>query len=300
MNEPADRQRPGGSTAPKLIAVGADGSAESRDATVLGTVIARATDGELMLVAVHADPILVMPSEINWTGQEEQADEFLRELRDDLAPNARADVETDWSVARALERVVRREHRDLVVLGSSPHAPEGHLRIGDLTRQQLGDAQCALAVAPRGLGAPPQSRLATIGVGYDGGQESHDALARAGALAVAAGAKLRVRAVVDDRLPRVGPRHRHEATRDERVDAAVGSLRELAEQAGSATGAEVQVEVGPGSPADELRQLSTEVDLVVIGSRRWGAAARVLLGSTREELMHDASSAVMVVPRLGA
>jgi nucleotide-binding universal stress UspA family protein len=299
MNTSAHSQPPDGAAATRLIAVGVDGNAEGRDATVLAAVIARATGAELMLVAVHPAPILVLPSEMNWTGMEEQADAVLRELRDDVAPNARTVVKTDWSVAPALEDLVRREHRDLLVVGSSPTAPEGHVRIGNRTRQLLGSARCALAVAPRGLGARPQRRLATIGVGYDGGQESRDALIRAGALALAAGAKLRVRAVVDDRPPPVGwwARRKQQATGDPRVDDAVGSLRDLTEQASSATGADVQVEVGPGSPPDALKRLSREVDLLVIGSRRWGAVARVLLGSTGEELMHEASCAVMVVPR---
>jgi nucleotide-binding universal stress UspA family protein len=72
----------------------------------------------------------------------------------------------------------------------------------------------------------------------------------------------------------------------------VGSSRH-----GRATGADVHVDVVQGSPPDELKRLSREVDLLVIGSRRWGAAARVLLGSTGEEVMRDASCAVMVVPR---
>jgi nucleotide-binding universal stress UspA family protein len=34
-----------------------------------------------------------------------------------------------------------------------------------------------------------------------------------------------------------------------------------------------------------------------LGSRRWGEAARVLLGCTGEALMHGASAPVLVVPR---
>jgi hypothetical protein len=37
---------------------------------------------------------------------------------------------TDQSVPLALHRVVQREHRDLLVLGSSRHARPGHVRIG--------------------------------------------------------------------------------------------------------------------------------------------------------------------------
>jgi nucleotide-binding universal stress UspA family protein len=283
----------------RLIAVGVNGNPEGRDATVLGAMIARATGAELMLVAVHPDPILVLPAELNWSGMEEQAKAVLRELRDEVAPEARIAVETDYSVARGLEGVVRREHRDLLVVGSSRHGRDGHVRIGTRTRQLLGDAPCTLAVAPRGLSAVPSGQLASIGAGYEGGQESQAALVVAGALGRAGGAKLRVRAVVDNRLPPVGSWTRpiERAERDERVDAALGSLRDDAEAAASATGADVHVEVVQGSPPDELKRLSREVDLLVIGSRRWGAAARVLLGSMGEEVMRDASCAVMVVPR---
>ena len=44
-------------------------------------------------------------------------------------------------------------------------------------------------------------------------------------------------------------------------------------------------------------ELGEQVDLLVIGSRRWGAATRVLVGSTGEALLHDAACPVLVVPR---
>ena len=102
-----------------------------------GRVIARATGAELMLVAVHRDPLVVLPRELGWEGMHKQAEALLRETRDAVAPDARIDVETDWSVPRALERVVKREHRDLLVVGSSRRGPEGGVRIGQRTRQLL-------------------------------------------------------------------------------------------------------------------------------------------------------------------
>jgi hypothetical protein len=67
--------------------------------------------------------------------------------------------------SRALERVVQREHRDLIVLGSSRSGPEGRVRIGGRTRQLLSHSGCALAVAPRGRSEQPAQRLTRIGVG---------------------------------------------------------------------------------------------------------------------------------------
>ena len=289
------------SGAVERIAVGIDGYPEGRDAAVLAATIARATGAELMLVAVHPDPMVVLPREIGWKGMHKQAEALLRETRDAVAPEARIVVETDWSVPRALARVVRREQRDLLVVGSSRSAPEGRVRIGKRTHQLLCNSECALAVAPRSLGGNLEQRLASLGVGYDGGPESRAALSWAGSIASAAGAKLRVRGVVDDRIPTVGwteaGRERMLTMWAELIEPEVESLHEDAQGAVSATDADAEIEVLRGIPGDALKQLCAEVDLLVIGSRRWGAVARVLLGSTGDELMHDACCPVVVVPR---
>ena len=169
-----------------LIAAGVDGYPEGHDAAALGAMLARATGGELLLVAVHPEPLVVLPAELGWTAMREQAEEELRQTRDAFAPGARVVVETDWSVPRALERVAAREHRNLLVMGSSRRGPVGRVRIGKRTRQLLCHFRCALAVAPRGLAAAPGRRLSHVGVGYDGSEESQAALALAGSIAVAA------------------------------------------------------------------------------------------------------------------
>ena len=80
----------------------------------------------------------------------------------------------------------------------------------------------------------------------------------------------------------------------------VESLRARAQAAADATGADAAVEVSRGRPADALMELAEQADLLVIGSRRWGAATRVLVGSTGEALLHDAACPVVVVPRPAA
>lgn len=281
-----------------LIAAGVNGYPEGRDAAALGALLARATDGELLLVAVHPEALVVPPAELGWTAMHKQAEQTLHQTRDEVASGARTVVETDWSVPRALERVVAREHRNLLVMGSSRRGLEGRVRIGKRTRQLLCHFRCALAVAPRGLGESPARRLSHIGVGYDGSEESQAALALAGSIAVGAGAKLSVRGVVDDRLPGVGwTSEQVMAIWSELTEPTVESLRARAQAAADDTGAEVSVDVRRGRPADALMELGEQVDVLVIGSRRWGAATRVMLGSTGEVLLHDAGCAVLVVPR---
>jgi nucleotide-binding universal stress UspA family protein len=84
---------------------------------------------------------------------------------------------------------------------------------------------------------------------------------------------------------------------DETIEAEVDAISERAAEEARAPGADVHVEALRGRPADSLLDLCEHVDLVVIGSRRWGAVARLMLGSTGEALMHDASCPVLVVPR---
>ncbi len=281
-----------------LVAVGVDDNPEAFDALVLGTTIAHAAAAEMMLVTVYPELRPPLRGRIGRT--EAEAEALLRKLNASMAPEACRVVEADRSVPHALARVVSREHPDLLVLGSSRQGLQGRVRIGVHTRQLLGEAKCSLAVAPRGLCAEGQKRLAVIGVGYDGTREAEHAIRRAGTLAREAGARLRVRAVVDNRLPYVGwtpVRPYVQGMWDDVIESDVESLRRAADREASATGAEFTVEAGLGAPVDELIALSREVDLLVIGSRRWGPAVRVLLGSAGEELMHNACCSMMVVPR---
>ena len=184
------------------VAVAVDGYPEGRDATALGAALAAVTAAEPMLVMVVSAPSAA-PRWVGWEGLYDQAETTLAQVRDALLPEARVMVERDESVALGLERIVTQENRDLVVVGSSRHAPEGHVRIGKRTRQLLGHAGCALAVAPRGLHHRHRVELARIGVGYDATPEAETALILAGTLAHAADAQLHVHAVVDDRGVRV-------------------------------------------------------------------------------------------------
>lgn len=306
------RPRPGVSR----IAVGVNGFPEGRDAVAFAEMLARGTGADTMLVNVHTDPMVVLPSGMNWTALEREAQLIVRETCKTLAPEARGRVETDLSVVRGLERVVRREHRDLLVVGSSRHAAEGRVLIGKRTRQLLDHGVCAVAVAPRGFHQARRGPLAEIGVGYDGGPESRAALNLAASLATASGAKLNVWSVIDDRIRSLGwsrigtgaaimpglgwePTGSSGATAEwekileASVDVMRTDLEGIARDIGAATTSQVRL----GRPATALLELAEKVDLLVIGSRRWGALARVILGSTGEALLHDAPCGVLVVPR---
>ena len=154
------------------LAVGVDGFDEGHDAAALGSALATATGAELLLAAVILDPLVVLPEEMNLTPCVKR-------------PRGRpAMCVTSWLPGRGwssratcswrvrLERIVRREHRDLLVVGSSRHGHEGEVMIGRCTRQLLHDAECALAVAPRGYHNQAPRQIKRVAVGYDGGPEA--------------------------------------------------------------------------------------------------------------------------------
>jgi len=287
----------------RRIGVGVDGYPEGRDAATLAAALASATGADVILIGVLGDPVVIPLTGLSWKELRKQAELTLAQTRDEVVPGARHEIVTDVSVSRALERVVASEHCDVLVVGSTTDAADGRVRIGKRTRQLIGDAGCALAIAPRGLHRERDLRLERIGVGYDGGPESRAALALAGSIARAAGGELRLRAIVDDRIPTFGLTGacgaRIIAEWEQLVRIDVERLRIDAVQAAKSAGVDARVEAMQGRPASVLLELCADVDLLVIGSRRWGAVARLVLGSTGEALVHDATCPLLVVPRSG-
>lgn len=281
------------------IVVGVDGLAEGHDAAALGSVLAQAVSGRVTLVGVHLDPFVLPIAGFDWETLERDDLRILRRARDTFAPGAHVRTETDLSVPRALHRVASGDGCDLLVVGSSRRAAEGHVQIGRRTRQLLSDLGRPLAVAPRGFHEDARA-LRTVGVGYDGEPESTAALAVAQAIAEGAGARVIVHGVVDDRVPLLmrSPMNTFLAAEWEEVIAAeAGRLRHQAVAETAACDVPTTLQFSRGRPGNELTTLAETVDLLVIGSRRWGPAARVLLGSTGEALMHGARCPVLAVPR---
>jgi nucleotide-binding universal stress UspA family protein len=91
---------------------------------------------------------------------------------------------------------------------------------------------------------------------------------------------------------------------DELLEDLRASAADALVRAASQLDVPVTTSVTEGPPSQALEQLSREVDLVIAGSRGWGAALRVLLGSATSHLIHHAACPVIVVPitvgRIGA
>ncbi|MDQ2896944.1 MAG: universal stress protein, partial [Actinomycetota bacterium] len=187
----------------KRVVVGCDGAAQGRDAVVLGAAIASATGAGLSLVGVYPPAMFPVPPSFSSAALRTQTESVLRQERDSLAPDALVKAVADLSVPRALRHFAERWHADVVVLGSTAAALDGHARIGRRGRQLLYDAPFALALASRGL-HNRGIELHRVGVGYDGGPEAVAALELATELARGAHATLAVRSAVEDRIPVLG------------------------------------------------------------------------------------------------
>lgn len=282
---------------PRKIVVGVDGRPGGKDAAALATALA-GSDADVLLVGVYRDSLLPLPLTL---GQDHSlradAERMLQEVRDAHAPQAHVRAVCDSFPARALRHVAEREHADLLVIGSTHRTDRGAVGVGRHGRQIVHDARCPVALAARGVASEP-GRPRRIVVGIDGSPESHAALAAAQELAGDDASRIVVVAVAEDKLPT--------------TMAPLGAPLQIGQwesivQARRAHAAQLIDEVTAddrwagqvlvGDAAEQLGEAAKGADLLVIGSRRWGALARVVIGSTGDELLREAPGSLLLVPR---
>jgi nucleotide-binding universal stress UspA family protein len=277
------------------ILAGCDGFERGRRAAAMAEALTEATGGRLLLVAAYAQAPVPPPD--GYRAQRARMDHAIRAVRDEVAPHAVTSTVAALSPSHALRHVARHEHADLVVVGSHRRHGVGHLVDANHAMQVVHDAPCPVMVVPDG---PADVALRRISVGFDGSPEARAALEVAADLARRAGASLSLRVVVPEPLPAwplgwglVPPADETlgvEAARREAADLLAATLRGL-------DGVDAAGEVAVGDPADALIRTSGQADLLVVGSRRWGALRRVLLGSTSERLARHCEGPVLIVPR---
>lgn len=277
----------------KTIVTGVDGKDGGRDALRLAAQLARTGGGEV--IAVGAFPYFHRPSLAAAPAVQVQRDEAQAMLDRELAAvgiRARTHVVADASPARALHLVAEREAADLIVVGSTRRGVMGRVLVGDDALGALHGANVPVAVAPRGF-AGGDDAPRSIGVGFDGGEESRQALRLAAELARALDAELRLLSVVDSPAAMAAETgysmdwaNELRAHRQER-------LRQVIDELDVRGHGEAVI----GSAVEELTDLSKRVGLLVVGSRAWGPVRRVLVGSTAAGLMRHAACPLIVLPR---
>jgi nucleotide-binding universal stress UspA family protein len=282
------------------IVIALDPERVSSEAIELGHALGLATGAPLSLLAVWHwwEPIeLAM---IAGESLREEADDVLRTVADRLRGRGH-DVETRVaaaaSVGAGLHDAGRRVRTGLIVVGPSHQGAIGRVLMGSTAAGFLHGAPCPVAVASRAHRDLART-IGRIGVAYVETEDGQEALRGAGALARRAGAQLRVLTVADAGVPPeslVMPGYGVEELRAERRAAA----ERIAAAAVAVVPEDVDAEsvVLAGDPSAELARASSELDLLVCGSRGYGPLGTVLLGSVSKRLLHRATVPLLVIPR---
>lgn len=202
-------------------------------------------------------------------------------------PDVRGEVTTAHSVGVALHAAAEHHGAELIAVGSCRRGMLGRIFAGDDALSVLREAPFPVAVAPRQY-ALTSVPLATVGVGWDGGEQSGHALDVAQAIAADLGAEVHAVAVVGLPVWPVVEGSVATLSIDDEVEAMERRMAQL----------DVPATITTGTAADELAKFAAEVDLLVVGSRRQGRVARVLLGSTSEQLTGRCVRPLLVVPRV--
>jgi nucleotide-binding universal stress UspA family protein len=281
----------------QTIVVGVDGRPGGRDALAFAALLQRTFGAGVIAVVAYPHDELVSRAG-SPAFEVAIKDEAVAALDAEIVRSgidARAIAVADASPPRALHQIAEAEGADLIVVGSDDRGPIGHVLAGDVTAGTLYASPCAVAVAPHGF-ATTEPVLRAIGVGYDESAESQRALELARAIAEAAGATLELVGVVAPLVP-VGPWMVAPVTTDDSQSAEHERLEELVADAAQDVGERTRAVTVQGLPADELAARSAALDLMVMGSRGYGPAKRLILGSTARKLVRSAACPVIVLPR---
>jgi nucleotide-binding universal stress UspA family protein len=291
-----------GDSRDRTLIIGYDGSERADDALAFGALLADALDATpLAAMAVAYSDYLLSPDTLERAAQERSRPLFAR-AADRVAP---LQLETcalvDDSPGHALHQLAEREQAISIVIGSAHRGQLGRILLGSVGEALLSGTPCAIAVAPAGYASRSRRDLKRLGVAVDGSAESDAALAVAGSLAQRLGARLDVITVEPPTAPDIGGAILSILSREELEQSRHDRMKAILDRAASEApaGLAVQPRLLHGEPATELARLAKELDLLIVGSRRYGPVRRALLGSVSTKLMRSLTAPVLVIPRDG-
>lgn len=229
-----------------------------------------------------------------------------------LAQATRAEMFIATAPAReagGLAQLARSEGADLIVLGSTHRGSIGRVLPGATVDRLLGEAPCAVAIAPSGFGRPADGSLGwrplsgdvedvgmrVIGVGFDGSAAAHEALDLAAELAVDNGAALRVYAIA----PRITAHPGALQSQQPGTPSNAETLRDQLHDAVAELPAEARalpVFLWGSPPIELLAAAENGIDMMILGSRGGGPMRRALHGSVSGTVIQEAHCPVLISP----
>ncbi len=284
--------------ADKRIIAAVDATERTLDALELAKLLSQTTGAPVDLVSVFAYLPLADPADEELTRVREGARTILRELANTSGLEA-ADIEVipgNWP-ARELQRLSEQDDTALLVVGSTHRGAVGRVLPGAVGERLLTGAACPVALAPRGYAEQSPTSLQRVGVAFDGSEEANGALEVARALVRVSGAHLRIISVFEPlAFGAIATGRMGGASVNKLLRAELRSALEVA-VADASDGGAPEGRFLEGSAAEVLAGESTELDLLVTGSRRYGPRTAVLLGGTTHSLMRSAACPGLIVPR---
>jgi nucleotide-binding universal stress UspA family protein len=281
------------------ILLGVDPVHHDPDAPVLAALLARATSAPVIAVAAYGDE----------TARTLADADHVHALRGDAMARPSAVegafhglvVETHAvagpSAARVLHDCAEARGAGLLVVGSTHRGKVGRIALGSTADRLLHGATCPVAVAPRGF-AERMRGIDRVGVAFVDTEEGREALRAAATLAAACGAELHAATAVEP-LPwsttRLAAPIDVGAHLEHQREQAEITVRSALDRIRPAVRTHIDVLIDP--PVVALERFSTDVDLLVCGSRGYGPLGSVLLGGVSRRLVHRAACPVVVVPR---
>jgi nucleotide-binding universal stress UspA family protein len=263
-----------------LLVVGYTVDAASADALALAALLARVTDGSVLLIAASRSSAGVESD--NWRVP---ALRLIRGALQRIQPTRVREalaVQPNALTATVLDRAAR-EASSVIVMGAPSHRYEG--RGWRQVSRVLRAAPRPVALAPAGYRHTTQGGLARVGVAFDGWPEAWHALAQAVGLARATGAELRVLIVGDPHTAASREPSTDDASSLEgHAQAARRYLDRVVAELPDGLPARGAVLYGPVAAALAEAARTERLDLLVLGSRRLGPAMRVMLGGVSSAL----------------
>ena len=203
---------------------------------------------------------------------------------------------TFGSRAGVLHALAEQLTADAIVVGSTHRGDVGRVMIGDVAAGLLHGSGCPVVVAPRGYAG---GELRRIGVAFDGSPESHEALRAAAGLASRTGGSVHCYTVLEpiEWTPAYSAPGwaASPAYEERRLELAQETAATALETKPAGTVATAEVLHGLVVPA--LAEASESLDVLVCGSRGYGALRSVLMGGVSRGLAHRAACTLVVVPR---
>jgi len=279
---------------PNPVLVGYDPDTLDRGPVELGAAVSRATGAAVVVCAV--DP-----------GSSAEARQALDHAQSALRSAGRSvevQLVRDTRAADGLARAIEDVGPSLVVVGSTRRGAAGRVLLGSTAERVVHDAPCPVAVTPHEY-APPAGGVRTIGAAFAPTPEGREALRAAVLLGRAADAHVRAIAVFEPKLaehqsPDLMAGQHHDTAPEElaagrhRIESEEGLRAAIAQ---AAPDGDVEADVLFQDPADGLVAASGGLDLLVMGSRGYGAKRGVVLGGVSRQVTARAACPVLVLAR---